>query len=325
MYFGDFLTNGWESINYAKGGRDSYGGYSELWATAKKNVEAGDYVIITFAHNDEKNGGMDGYQLRDYYLSIGDQAKASAVDLRGSIPSTTYKQNLSKIVDEVKAMGAIPIICSPVCRAYFTGNTIRRNGRHDLGDSYSELTANGPVEGKSVPANDHLMDYAYHSQKLAEEKNVDILYLETGDTITGSRNKSLNLFSKEEYSFIVVSPDSKEDYHDSNAASLTLLYQEGDYSYAFMGDAELQAESAMLEAWNKYGDGCLEFLKCAHHGSANNTNTEVFIKALKPKYAIISCGKNNRYGHPHKETLEYLEETGAVIRRTDELGAIECE
>ena len=160
---------------------------------------------------------------------------------------------------------------------------------------------------------------------LAEEKNVDILYLETGDTITGSRNKSLNLFSKEEYSFIVVSPDSKEDYHDSNAASLTLLYQEGDYSYAFMGDAELQAESAMLEAWNKYGDGCLEFLKCAHHGSANNTNTEVFIKALKPKYAIISCGKNNRYGHPHKETLEYLEETGAVIRRTDELGAIECE
>ena len=179
MYFGDFLTNGWESINYAKGGRDSYGGYSELWATAKKNVEAGDYVIITFAHNDEKNGGMDGYQLRDYYLSIGDQAKASAVDLRGSIPSTTYKQNLSKIVDEVKAMGAIPIICSPVCRAYFTGNTIRRNGRHDLGDSYSELTANGPVEGKSVPANDHLMDYAYHSQQVAIEKGINFIDLTT--------------------------------------------------------------------------------------------------------------------------------------------------
>ena len=161
--------------------------------------------------------------------------------------------------------------------------------------------------------------------RLATEKNVDILYLEAGDFITGSKKRMLNLFSKEEYTFIVVSPDPKEEYHDSNAASLTLLYQEGENSYVFMGDAELQAESTMLEAWNKYGDECLEVLKCAHHGSANNTNSKVFIKALKPQYAIISCGKNNRYGHPHKETLEYLEETGAVILRTDESGAIEFE
>ena len=59
MYFGQFLTNGWTSINYAKGGRDSRGGYNELWQTAKKNVEAGDYVIISFGHNDEKINGMD--------------------------------------------------------------------------------------------------------------------------------------------------------------------------------------------------------------------------------------------------------------------------
>lgn len=161
--------------------------------------------------------------------------------------------------------------------------------------------------------------------RLATEKDVDILYLEAGDFITGSKKRIVNLFSKEDYSFIVVSPDPTEEYHDSNAASLTLLYQEGENSYVFMGDAELQAENAMLEAWNKYGDGCLEVLKCAHHGSANNTNTEVFIKALKPQYAIISCGKNNRYGHPHRETLEYLEETGTEIFRTDEIGAIECE
>ena len=81
MYFGNFLTNGWTSINYAKGGRDSRGGYNELWQTAKKNVEAGDYVIITFGHNDEKNGGMDGVALYQYYKSIGDEAKAVAVDL----------------------------------------------------------------------------------------------------------------------------------------------------------------------------------------------------------------------------------------------------
>ena len=172
MYFGQFLTNGWTSVNYAKGGRDAYGGYNELWQTAKKNVEAGDYVIITFGHNDEKNSGMDGHQLKAYYEGIGDATAAAAVDLRGSIPSTTYKENLAKIVDEAIALGATPIICSPVCRSYFSGSTIRRNGRHDLGDSYKILTENGPVDGPKLAADDHTMDYAYHSEQLAKEKNV---------------------------------------------------------------------------------------------------------------------------------------------------------
>ena len=89
-------------------------------------MAAGDYVIITFAHNDEKNGGMDGYQLKAYYEGIGDATSAAAVDLRGSIPTTTYKENLGKIVDEVVAKGAIPVICSPVCRSYFDSDGIYR-------------------------------------------------------------------------------------------------------------------------------------------------------------------------------------------------------
>ena len=177
MYFGQFLTNGWTSINYAKGGRDSYGGYNELWQTAKKQVEAGDYVIISFAHNDEKNGGMDGYQLKAYYESIGDAAAAAAVDLRGSIPSTTYKENLKKICDEAKALGAQPILVGAVCRSYFNGGKIRRNGRHDLGDSFSVLTDKGPTTGNKVAADDHTMDYTYHMQKLAEEENVPFIDL----------------------------------------------------------------------------------------------------------------------------------------------------
>ncbi|MGM9734528.1 MAG: GDSL-type esterase/lipase family protein [Prevotella sp.] len=177
MYFGNFLTNGWSSINYARGGRDSRGGYEELWQTAKNQVAEGDYVIITFGHNDEKNGGMDGYELYDYYIAKGDQTAAAAVDKRGTVPSTTYKENLGKIVDEAIALGAHPIICSPVCRAYFTGNKIRRNGRHDLGDSFSILTADGPVAGNSVAADDHTMDYAWHSEQLAKEKGVPFIDL----------------------------------------------------------------------------------------------------------------------------------------------------
>lgn len=198
MYFGNFLTNGWTSVNYAKGGRDSRGGYTELWQTAKKQVEAGDYVIITFGHNDEKNGGMDGYQLKAYYESIGDATAAAAVDLRGTIPSTTYKEWLGKIVDEAKALGATPIICSPVCRSYFTGEKIRRNGRHDLGDSFSVLTENGPTTGNKVGEDDHLMDYAYHSQQLAAEKEVAFIDLTTATKDLyesyGSAKTAENLF-----------------------------------------------------------------------------------------------------------------------------------
>ena len=177
MYFGNFLTNGWSSINYARGGRDSRGGYEELWQSAKKQVTEGDYVIITFGHNDEKNGGMDGYALYDYYVSKGDQTAAAAVDKRGTVPSITYKENLGKIVDEAIALGAHPVICSPVCRAYFTGNKIRRNGRHDLGDSFSILTSDGPIDGNTVSANDHTMDYAWHSEQLAKEKGVPFIDL----------------------------------------------------------------------------------------------------------------------------------------------------
>ena len=180
MYFGQFLTNGWTSINYAKGGRDSRGGYNELWQTAKKNVEAGDYVIITFGHNAEKINGMDRDEVYDYYISQGMTAEAAALDSRGTTPSDTYKKWLGKIVDEVIEKGATPIICSPVCRSYMDGNgKVQRNGRHDLGDKFSVLTADGIKENQKVGADDHLMDYAYHSQKLAEEKNVAFIDLTT--------------------------------------------------------------------------------------------------------------------------------------------------
>lgn len=177
MYFGQFLTHGWTSVNYAKGGRDSRGGYQELWQTAKKNVQAGDYVLIQFAHNDEKLGGMDRDEVYDYYISKGMTAEASSLDSRGTYPSTTYKKWLGKIVDEVLALEAHPVLVGAACRAYFSAGKIRRNGRHDLGDSFSRLTDNGILEKQSVPASDHLMDYTWHMEQLAKEKGIPFVNL----------------------------------------------------------------------------------------------------------------------------------------------------
>lgn len=180
MYFQQFL-NGVTSVNYARGGRDTRGFYNEAdrWGAVKKNMQPGDYVIIQFAHNDEKNGGMDGMALKAYYESIGNSSAAAAVDTRGTVPTTTYKEYLRKYVEETRALGGNPILVAPVCRSYFSGDKIRRNGRHDLGDKFSVLTENGPVENQKVATSDHSMDYPYQMKLVAEEMNVPFIDLTT--------------------------------------------------------------------------------------------------------------------------------------------------
>ena len=183
MYFGNFLSNGWTSVNYAKGGRDSRAGYNELWQNAKNNVEAGDYVLIQFAHNDTQFGGMDNLELQAYYNKIGDATNAAAVkkDGRGTVPNRTYKECLKQIVDAVKEKGAIPVLVSSVCRCYFTNGVapITRAGRHDMGDKYQILTDNGPVNGTKLAEDDHSYDFRYQMEQLAKEENVDFIDMTT--------------------------------------------------------------------------------------------------------------------------------------------------
>jgi lysophospholipase L1-like esterase len=183
MYFGNFLTNGWTSVNYAKGGRDSRGGYNELWQNAKNNVEAGDYVLIQFAHNDGKYSGVDNLELQAYYTEKGDATNAAAVksDGRGTTPSTTYKECLKQIIDAVKAKGATPILVSAVCRCYFTNGAapITRVGRHDLGDKFDAIVNGELKTGQKVSVDDHSMDYGYQMKQLAEAENVAFIDMTT--------------------------------------------------------------------------------------------------------------------------------------------------
>ena len=192
QYLQQFL-DGIEVNNRGKNGASSKSFYQEasFWTSVKKQLQPGDYVVIQFAHNDEKTSGMDGDEVKAYYTSIGDNATASATDYRGTNPSTTYKDYLRKYVNETREAGCTPILCGPVCRMYFSGNTIRRNGRHDLGDSFSKVTENGILEKQSVPADDHSMDYVYQMKSVAEEMDVPFidlttatadLYLSYGDT-----------------------------------------------------------------------------------------------------------------------------------------------
>lgn len=176
FFKGDITVN-----NRAKNGASSKSFYMEApyWQSVKKQIQAGDYVLIQFAHNDEKSGGCDGDELKAYYKSIGDDAKANSTDYRGTTASGTYKEYLRKYINETRALGATPVLVGAICRKYFSGNTIRRNGRHDLGDNFSLIKDGKYTTGNKVGEDDHTYDYPYQMKQVAEEMGVQYLDLTT--------------------------------------------------------------------------------------------------------------------------------------------------
>lgn len=107
---------------------------------------------------------------------------------------------------------------------------------------------------------------------------------------------------------------------DTNNTSIVIRIVYGDTSFLFTGDAEQETEEKILES-----DQDIEstVLKVGHHGSSTSTS-QAFLDAVNPTYAVISCGKDNSYGHPHSETLTKLASAEVEVFRTDELGDIYC-
>lgn len=109
---------------------------------------------------------------------------------------------------------------------------------------------------------------------------------------------------------------------DVNSGSLVLQLAYKDFTMLFTGD--LNGEQEPLLNTSTLPITPIDILKTAHHGSKNST-TEAFLKTFRPKIAILSVGKNNLYGHPHKETLKRLQKSGADIYGTLWGGAINIE
>lgn len=102
-----------------------------LWPSVKAQMSTGDYLIIQFAHNDEKCKGEDVYVENE---RLREEGKDTLTDMRGTDPNTTYKAYLRKYVTEARAMGVTPILMSPICRAYFKDGKINSEGRHVLAE-----------------------------------------------------------------------------------------------------------------------------------------------------------------------------------------------
>lgn len=211
------------------------------------------------------------------------------------------------------------------------------------GDQIAEITENG-VSGMSA---EFEVDEAYRSLvTLAKEKRVEVLYLKAGDRMKVGRNLVLSCLA----------PENKIVYENKNAASMVLLASYGEFDMLLTGDMEKEGELRLLEKgvlerrspWGgdelpeeeasvdgtmpdgggasddreRLDDGVfVEILKVSHHGS-RTASTEEFISVLRPQISVISCGKDNRYGHPHEETLETLYGVNSRVYRTDESGCV---
>ena len=108
------------------------------------------------------------------------------------------------------------------------------------------------------------------------------------------------------------------DYGRTNDSSIVTRIDYGKTSFIITGDAEDWSEYMMIDSGY---DLKADVLRVSHHGSSTGSTAQ-FLKAVQPEYAVISVGKDNGYGHPHAEVLERLNEIGAKVLRTDELGTI---
>ncbi len=111
----------------------------------------------------------------------------------------------------------------------------------------------------------------------------------------------------------------REDYEDLNNGSIGVLVEHGRNRFLFLGDAEEEAEQDVLQ--NGIDLSEITVYKVSHHGSSDSSSVP-FLEVIQPQYAVISAGKDNDYGHPHEQTLNYLRELGTTIYRTDEQGSI---
>lgn len=117
--------------------------------------------------------------------------------------------------------------------------------------------------------------------------------------------------------FTIIAPNG-DDYEDSNNMSIGLLLTHGENSFLFTGDAEGEAEEDILRNGI---DVAADVLHVAHHGNAKGT-TETFVEAVSPEFAVISCERNNSYGHPHAHALDTLQDNGVELFRTDVQGTV---
>ncbi|NCA91698.1 MBL fold metallo-hydrolase [bacterium] len=160
--------------------------------------------------------------------------------------------------------------------------------------------------------------YENFCAKARTEENAKVVEIVTPDDslyIIENNNYKLTIFSSGNDGFSKASGIK-------NSMSIICLLEYGVRKVLFTGDAEIQTEEWFIDYAEKEGyDIDIDVLKVAHHGSDTSSST-LFLDAVKPEYAVISCGLNNSYNHPSKTVMDRLTERNTATYRTDKHGSV---
>lgn len=116
--------------------------------------------------------------------------------------------------------------------------------------------------------------------------------------------------------FTIIAPN--KEYNTPNNSSIGLLLTKGKNKFIFTGDAEEAAEADIVQNGI---DITADVYQAGHHGS-KTASSDALLDAVKPEFAVISCGQDNKYGFPHAQVLNSFRERGIQVFRTDEQGSI---
>ena len=150
---------------------------------------------------------------------------------------------------------------------------------------------------------------------VASEKGIPVMRMEDGGEIVAALKESGESPS---WRICCLSPQRVSLTGDRNEDSMVLLVEFGSFRMLFTGDLEKEGEDRLVDL---EADLKTDVLKVGHHGSAGGTGEE-FLEKTAPLTAVISCGENNRYGHPSPETVQRLTDAGCEILKTPKCGAV---
>lgn len=145
--------------------------------------------------------------------------------------------------------------------------------------------------------------------EIIKDKNIPVQIVKSGDQLKFDEKTKIEFFyPKEEL--------TGQKVENLNNSSIVLKYTDNNSSAIFMGDLEIEGQEELYKTNDNLKS---DILKVSHHGSLNGT-TNKLIERTKPKYAVISSGKNNKFGHPSAKTVDIL--NGIKVFRTDKEGDI---
>lgn len=174
-----------------------------------------------------------------------------------------------------------------------------------------EIKVNNIIIGKQYKSSENYEKFI----KIVKEKKINVKIVEGGEKVSIEDNLYFNILWP--FSDNMISDNSI----NNNSLVCKLNYK--NYSMLFTGDIEAIAEKAILKKYSRNLNILKsDILKVAHHGSKTSSITE-FIEKIKPKYAIIGVGEDNKFGHPSDSTIQNLEKANIRIYRTDKMGEIE--